>query len=107
MKYIKGSKWKVIEEIALKYKMLENPMHIQSKIFEVKSKLLNEYGADWFGTIDELRVNDNIRIIYEEGEYLDDYNLLITKITDSYFYGTGGLIKYRKDKIKGVIIWKF
>lgn len=56
------------------------------------------------GEIDELKVGDELRIIYEEGETLDDYNLLITKITDGYLYGTGGLIKYKKENIKGVII---
>lgn len=48
MKYIKGSKWSVIEEISLKYKMLENPLNITKKIFQIKLSLLNEYGLDWW-----------------------------------------------------------
>lgn len=56
------------------------------------------------GELDDLKIGDEIRIIYSENDTLDDYNLLITKITDGYLYGTGGLIKYKKENIKGVII---
>ena len=43
-------------------------------------------------------------IIYRDENSINDYELEVTKITPDYIYGIGGLVKYKKIRIVGVII---
>lgn len=97
---ITKKEWNQIQKIADDFKLLESPKDLTKKQNEIKLKLLQSYGIE-FDIYFEL--NKEYQIIYQDLN-INDYNLIVTKITDSYLYGIGGLIKYKKENILGIII---
>ena len=104
MKMLKKKDWFTIEQISLMYKTLENPLKIQETIKEVREELIKRYSNEYWKGIEELEENEVLSILYDDEKTIEDYPILITKITDRYIYGVGGLIKYKKSNIIGVII---
>ena len=104
MKMLKKKDWFTIEQISLMYKTLENPLKIQETIKEVREKLIEKYSNEYWKDVEELKENEVLTILYDDEKTIEDYSILITKITDNYIHGIGGLIKYKKSNIIGVII---
>ena len=104
MKMLKKKDWFTIEQISLMYKTLENPLKIQETIKEVREELIKRYSNEYWKDVEELQENEVLTILYDDGETIEDYPILISKITKDYIHGIGGLIKYKKSNIIGVII---
>ena len=104
MKMLKKKDWFTIEQISLMYKTLENPLKIQETIKEVRENLIEKYSNEYWKDVEELEENEVLSILYDDGKTIEDYPILITKITDTYIYGVGGLIKYKKSNIIGVLV---
>lgn len=104
MKMLKKRDWFTIEQISLMYKTLENPLKIRETIKEVREKLIEKYSNEYWKELEELQEDDVLTILYDDGETIEDYPIWISKITKDYIYGVGGLIKYKKSNIMGVII---
>lgn len=103
MKIIKSKDWEVIERIVSNFKFLEPPRALASRMCFETERLIDIYCFDEILTADFVKGN-NYRIIYRDENSINDYEIFVTKVTDSYVYGIGGLIKYKKIRIAGVII---
>lgn len=104
MKMLKKKDWFTIEQISLMYKTLENPLKIRETIKEVRENLIEKYSTEYWKDVEELQENEVLTILYDDGETIEDYPILISKITKDYIHGIGGLIKYKKSKIIGVLV---
>lgn len=104
MKMITGKAWNTIEQVTIMYKTLESPIKIQQTIKEERKRLLEKYSNEYWKEVEEIEPNEVIRIIYEDETSIEDYIIQVTKITEKYIYGIGGLCKYKKSNVIGVII---
>ena len=104
MKVINQREWKAIENIVSNYKLLELPTEVQARMQYETERLIDIYGMDLKDV--EFIKGNKYTIIYRDENLINDYELEVTKITPDYIYGIGGLVKYKKIRIVGVIIWK-
>lgn len=103
MKVIKSGDWKIIERIVSNFKFLESPKTLNSRMQYETERLFDIYSVEDILTTDFVKGN-KYTIIYRDENSINDYELEVTKITPDYIYGIGGLVKYKKIRIVGVII---